>query len=1240
MKLTRIALPFSILSLLSFAVTFSAFAAAPAYVDNQVRDRVEQGEQARVLIQMGDASHPEIWASAWRQRTAAIHTLTSRVLAAAPSLRVQRSFEVFPFLAATVDKATLQQVIQRPEVEAVFPDRAMKGLLNYSGPLVGQPQAEAAGYTGAGVGVAIVDTGIDYKHPAFNTATAKFFTDVTPGFWAWTQTEALAEHGLVAGYPDGSYHPGDPVTRDQMAVYIARALSGGDAEVPTGPGTASFPDVPTSYWAFKYIEYAKSAGVVQGYGDGTYQPDGTVTRDQMAVFVARALAGGDANVPTPASGTQSFPDVAPSYWAYKYIEYCKAQGVVNGYPDGTYQPGVTVTRDQMAVFVDRGFKLTWGGRMIGGVNLLLPSTDPGYTNPMDDYGHGTMVVGVVASMDHTYRGMAPGANLIGVKVLDNTGSGYSSDVIAGIQWCIQNQAAYNIKVLNLSLGDGTEWTSHEACDQQPEGQAIQDAVNAGIFVSVASGNESYTKGLSLPACASAAVSVGATQDGEPDPVTHVATQPDAIATYSDRGELMTMFAPGTFITAPQASIVGGGFATEEGTSFSSPHVAGAAADLIQMGITDPLAIRQRLVQTGVRIIDPATNVASPRLDLVTAINPPANGPDLVVTSVSSTVSSAFVGDTINLSLTVMNQGNAASPACRALVLLSANSVISPQDYALASVNIPALGAGRSYSTTSLTGTVPAVIGGSYYLGGFVDCDYVVTETNEFNNSYAGSTSFTVLVPSAHVVSTTIPASMKAGHAYSVSVTMLNDGTTTWTPGTYTLGAVSPEGTNRWGTSSAALSTSVAPGATKTITFSVTAPSTAGAYACHWRMMKGGTYFGEVATGATVSQMLDDATLGQDYPSASGNLVAFMDYKSGKYSSQGVPAVSVKNVPTGTLTVLPDSMSVLPSLINSGSYIDVSNNWFPSINGNWVAWMSDNQPSNPSNPGDPNAVWYFQVVAYNVSTGTFAFVTQQNADAWYPSVSGNYVVWEDYRNDSDGMPDQNDFLNDNADIYIADLSTVNATTHQPKVYPICTASGPQLAPHISGNYVVWEDWRDGLEGHVYCYDLSVDTGNTGTPNWKRAVRPNPDPAERRLTTDTWYDGYPDVSGNTAVWLDYQNYNGPGGPVSIMSLDLSNPSAKPVPLVTDPPAYRQQVRIDGTQYVWEDWRNGKGEVYWSDIANPSATALIGSSPGYDGVPNIGGGRVAYSQYRATTTATPPVDVYNVWSDKMLPYVTVSQ
>jgi len=182
------------------------------------------------------------------------------------------------------------------------------------------------------------------------------FLDVAADYWAFDYIRACVTAGIVGGYPDGTYHPTAPVTRDQMAVFISRALAGGDANVPPGPATATFPDVPTDHWAFKYVEYAVNNGVTGGYPDGAYQPTVTVTRDQMAVFVARALAGGDSLVPTgPATAT--FPDVPTTHWAFKYVEYIKSQSVTGGYPDGTYRPTLGVTRDQMAVYVQRAFDL-------------------------------------------------------------------------------------------------------------------------------------------------------------------------------------------------------------------------------------------------------------------------------------------------------------------------------------------------------------------------------------------------------------------------------------------------------------------------------------------------------------------------------------------------------------------------------------------------------------------------------------------------------------------------------------------------------------------------------------------------------------------------------------------------------------------------------------------------------------------------------------------------------------------
>ena len=184
------------------------------------------------------------------------------------------------------------------------------------------------------------------------------FGDIPQGFWAFDQVGACVAAGIVAGYDDGMYHPGNPVSRDQMAAYIARAIACGDDNVPAYTGTPTFPDVASDHWALRYVQYAVAHEVVGGYDDGSYHPSDPVDRGQMAVFIARAMAGGDGNVPAY-TGSPSFPDVDSGFWAYKYIQYIAddKRNVTQGYPDGLYHPETVVSRDQMAVYVARAFAL-------------------------------------------------------------------------------------------------------------------------------------------------------------------------------------------------------------------------------------------------------------------------------------------------------------------------------------------------------------------------------------------------------------------------------------------------------------------------------------------------------------------------------------------------------------------------------------------------------------------------------------------------------------------------------------------------------------------------------------------------------------------------------------------------------------------------------------------------------------------------------------------------------------------
>jgi hypothetical protein len=195
------------------------------------------------------------------------------------------------------------------------------------------------------------------------TLPSLLFADVPRSQWAAHEIEACARASVVRGLADGTYDPSGPVTRAAMAVYISRALAGGDANVPAGPVTAAFTDVPTTYWAYRYVEYAKAQSIVKGYDATTYSPETQVDRGQMAAFVARAMVSppGDAGLAGYTPPTRpTFPDVTDSgswAWCRLYVEYIAAQGVTRGYADGLYHPDVLCARDQMAVYVARAFHL-------------------------------------------------------------------------------------------------------------------------------------------------------------------------------------------------------------------------------------------------------------------------------------------------------------------------------------------------------------------------------------------------------------------------------------------------------------------------------------------------------------------------------------------------------------------------------------------------------------------------------------------------------------------------------------------------------------------------------------------------------------------------------------------------------------------------------------------------------------------------------------------------------------------
>jgi hypothetical protein len=186
------------------------------------------------------------------------------------------------------------------------------------------------------------------------------FPDVAFTAFGHDEIDACVSAGIVQGFDDGTFQPNTIVTRDQMAVFIARAVAGGDSNVPAGPPTATFSDVPTTYWAFKYIEFVAGANIAKGFDDGTFQPLQQVDRAQMSAFIARSIVtptGDDGLIGFIPPAEPTFGDVPTDFWAFKYVEFLSENNVVKGFDDGLYHPEVMVDRAQMAVFIFRAFKL-------------------------------------------------------------------------------------------------------------------------------------------------------------------------------------------------------------------------------------------------------------------------------------------------------------------------------------------------------------------------------------------------------------------------------------------------------------------------------------------------------------------------------------------------------------------------------------------------------------------------------------------------------------------------------------------------------------------------------------------------------------------------------------------------------------------------------------------------------------------------------------------------------------------
>ncbi|WP_327353679.1 S8 family peptidase [Streptomyces sp. NBC_01304] len=243
------------------------------------------------------------------------------------------------------------------------------------------------------------------------------------------------------------------------------------------------------------------------------------------------------------------------------------------YPDKAGE-GVTV------YVIDTGTRIThsdFGGRASYGYDAIDNDN-----TAQDGHGHGTHVAATVAGNSY---GVAKKAKIVAVRVLDNSGSGTTEQVVAGIDWVTQH--AVKPAAANMSLGGGAD----TALDT-----AVRNSIASGVTYALAAGNESTDASTRSPARVAEAITVGAT------------TNTDAKASYSNYGTVLDLFAPGSSITSAW-NTSDTATNTISGTSMASPHTAGAAALYLADNPTaTPAQVRDGLVaasSTGV-VTSPGT----------------------------------------------------------------------------------------------------------------------------------------------------------------------------------------------------------------------------------------------------------------------------------------------------------------------------------------------------------------------------------------------------------------------------------------------------------------------------------------------------------------------------------------------------------------------------------------------------------------------------------------------------------
>ena len=177
------------------------------------------------------------------------------------------------------------------------------------------------------------------------TATVSRFSDCAPDMWYGVSTDYAAVRNLMQGTGGGRFEPNATLTRAMFVTILGR-MAGIDQNAYPG---SSFSDVTPGTWYAAYVQWGAKSGIVNGVGEGRFQPDSPVTREQMAALITRYADAAGFELPRGVGAVRAFRDLAQvSDWAFDSVERMRLTGLLSGDETGSFHPLNGATRAEAA----------------------------------------------------------------------------------------------------------------------------------------------------------------------------------------------------------------------------------------------------------------------------------------------------------------------------------------------------------------------------------------------------------------------------------------------------------------------------------------------------------------------------------------------------------------------------------------------------------------------------------------------------------------------------------------------------------------------------------------------------------------------------------------------------------------------------------------------------------------------------------------------------------------------------